>query len=87
MFEADASILCTALGGDHNKGSSPVVDQPSLLLFHPETILQILRLVICGCSCTSRFLAWDHSEEYIKIDRYLDSWIDKKIDRYKNIDR
>ena len=42
---ADASTLCTALGGDHNKDSSIVleVEPAGLLLFLPETIVQILR--------------------------------------------
>ena len=44
---ADASILCTALGGGHNKDTSPlwVAKQPCLLLFLPETILQNLRII------------------------------------------
>ena len=45
-ISADASNLCTALGGDHNKDTVQVVDSRSLLLFLPETAVQTLRIVI-----------------------------------------
>ena len=32
-------------------------DPASLFLFLPETIVQILRIIIKGCSCTKSFIA------------------------------
>ena len=46
IFQADASILCSALGGDHNinKHTSPVYTW-SLLLSHPETPGQVFACI------------------------------------------
>ena len=43
VFLADASVLCTALGGDQNKDSSPcvVLNSTNLLLLLLETRLQM----------------------------------------------
>ena len=48
ISKADASSRCTVLGGDHNKDFSPVyvVGQPSLFLFLPDTLVQIMRIII-----------------------------------------
>ena len=49
---AEASIWCTALGEDHNKGSPSVYveDPPGLLFVLPYTIVQILRNITLSIS-------------------------------------
>ena len=58
ITSADALILCTALGGDHNKDYSPVqvVNAPSLLSLLTDTKVPIMRIRIEGCSCIYRIL-------------------------------
>ena len=60
FLSCSASILSTALGVDHNKDSLPVkvVDAPNLLLFLPETIVQILRLNIKGAPRVHLIKLW-----------------------------